>query len=180
LTAADLDRIVNGIVIDGSNVDVSGTRLWMDTAQGEIGEKEIPGPAADPRIIEYHATTTLAAQSDEIAWCSSFANWNMDQNDIWGTDNARALSWRNYGQSAGTDPSYGAIGIIDHGGGYAHVGFVAGVTPNGNVVLLGGNQSDQVMLSAYPAAGMTFRLPLGYQPVPAPVLTGVGYGGSMR
>jgi uncharacterized protein (TIGR02594 family) len=105
----------------------------------------------------------------------------MGQNGIAGTGSAAALSWQNYGVSAGSDPSYGAIAVMSRGGGLGHVGFVAGVDLNGNVVLLGGNQADAVSLRGYSSANMNFRLPAGYDIVPAPViLDPLPHGGGLR
>jgi hypothetical protein len=74
-----------------------GNAPWMAIAMREQGQAEIKGPAANPRIIEYHAATTLRARSDETAWCSSFANWCMQQAGIPGTKSAAAISWMHWG-----------------------------------------------------------------------------------
>lgn len=37
--------------------------------------EEIPGRNHNDMIIEFHATTELAANTDEVPWCSSFVNW---------------------------------------------------------------------------------------------------------
>src|SRR6266516_1789775 len=51
---------------------------WMSIAEGELGihENSLPGEN-NQRILEYHQTTTLAALTDEVPWCSSFVNWVM-------------------------------------------------------------------------------------------------------
>jgi len=118
---------------------------WLVIARGEIGQKEIKGGKHNPRILEYHATTTFKATNDEVAWCSSFVNWCMKQAGYDGTNSAWAKDWLNWGKKL-TKPAYGVIAIIDYGvteagvvkGG--HVGFVVGKTKNGSLVLLGGNQ----------------------------------------
>jgi hypothetical protein len=66
---------------------------WMAVAMREIGQKEIRGPEHNPRIIEYHAATTLKASTDETPWCSSFVNWCLRQVSIAGTNSAAAVSW---------------------------------------------------------------------------------------
>jgi peptidoglycan hydrolase-like protein with peptidoglycan-binding domain len=38
---------------------------WMAVAMKEIGQREIRGTVHNPRIISYHATTTLWAHTDE-------------------------------------------------------------------------------------------------------------------
>lgn len=44
------------------------TPTWFDVAKKEIGVKEKRG-GENPRIIEYHSTTTLSADEDEVSWC---------------------------------------------------------------------------------------------------------------
>ena len=46
----------------------------LKIALGELGEKEIKGSQHNERILEYQETTGLNFGSDEIAWCSIFAN----------------------------------------------------------------------------------------------------------
>jgi len=58
---------------------------WIVIVKGEIGQKEIKGDKDNLRIVEYHATTTLKATDDEVAWCSSFVNWCFRQCGIDGT-----------------------------------------------------------------------------------------------
>ncbi len=52
--------------------------LWMEIAKGELGVKEIPGPANNKRIVEYHRTT-IGTYPDETPWCASFTCWCMEQ-----------------------------------------------------------------------------------------------------
>jgi uncharacterized protein (TIGR02594 family) len=127
---------------------------WMAIARGELGQKEIKGGEDNPRIREYHSATTLGAQPDEVAWCSSFVNWCLKQAKITGTRSAAAASWANWGQD--TDPRRGAIVVIynaaaansalSHTGN--HVGFLVEDVGWG-WKLLGGNQSDMVKESCF-------------------------------
>ena len=84
----------------------------MEIAKTELGiaENHLPGQQTS-RILEYHKTTTLAAETDETPWCSSFVNWVMIQAGRQGTNNALAKSWINWG-SAQNPPSYGAVTVI--------------------------------------------------------------------
>jgi uncharacterized protein (TIGR02594 family) len=135
---------------------------WLDIAEGELGQSEIFGNSHNPRIIEYHSTTSLKASTDETAWCSSFVNWCMNQIDLNGTNSASALSWRNWtGGDLLNKPAIGSIGIINYGEGKGHVGFVAGKNQNGSYVLIGGNQGNMVKYSAF-SAQMRFMHPKGF------------------
>ena len=103
----------------------------------------------NPTIIDYHATTTGQFNNDETPWCSSFVNWAFSKADIEGTNSARALSWKDWGDSL-ESPAYGSVGVINYGNSKGHVGFVVGVTSDDKIVLLGGNQDDKVKYSAFP------------------------------
>lgn len=136
---------------------------WMPTAQEEIGQQEIKGSKHNSRIIEYHATTG-EFKDDETAWCSSFVNWVMEEAGYEGTGSARALSWKDWGSEV-EDPVYGAIAVIDWGGGKGHVGFVTGVDGDEVIVMLGGNQSDQVKESRFKKSVIvSYRIPSDYTP----------------
>lgn len=145
---------------------------WLEIAEKEIGQHEIHG-GENPRIIEYHASTTLKASEDEVPWCSSFVNWCIKQAGIEGTRNALAKSWLRWGKEI-TTPEIGCVCVIkrkedptrnDKATGSAtgyHVGFW--LSEDDNLVhLLGGNQSDQVKMSrflkkSYEICG--YRMPL--------------------
>jgi uncharacterized protein (TIGR02594 family) len=109
----------------------------MDIAQGEYGVTEIRGNVHNLLIIEYHSTTTLKAQTDETAWCSSFVNWTFNQVNIIGTNSAAANSWLNWGTPLDSY-QYGAVAIVERNGFY-HVGFAVDATSS-YIRILGGNQ----------------------------------------
>jgi uncharacterized protein (TIGR02594 family) len=123
---------------------------WFAIAQAEVGEKEFPGNADNPRIVEYLSSTTLKAPSrnnDETAWCSAFVNWCLERAGYEGTDSAWAKSWLQWGRPA-TVPAEGCIVVLTRPDG-GHVGFYVAETEQG-IAVLGGNQNDQVCVSSYP------------------------------
>jgi uncharacterized protein (TIGR02594 family) len=147
---------------------------WIKIAKKEIGEKEVKGDKANPRILEYHSATNLDktfASSDEVAWCSSFVNWVMQQVGYDGTKNAAARSWEHWGKKI-NKPVYGCITIIDYS--YkgekfkksGHVGFAIGKDEK-HISLLGGNQSDRVKISNFRLAEienyLTYVIPTDYE-----------------
>lgn len=73
-----------------------------------------------------------------------------------------ALNWRGFGQKL-DKPAFGAIATKTRKGG-GHVGFVAGITSTGEIVLLGGNQNDMVNYTVYPSNVFKFNYPNGYTP----------------
>ena len=134
---------------------------WMDIAMGEIGTTEIKGAKDNDRIVEYHQSVALRASDDETPWCASFANFCLKEAGIEGTDSAAALSFRKWGQEVKVSHlRYGDICVIDRGGGRGHVGFFVGFDRSGRLLLLGGNQDDQVTTTAFPSDAFAyFRRP---------------------
>ncbi|MCX2683371.1 TIGR02594 family protein [Campylobacter sp. MIT 21-1685] len=133
-------------------------------ARAELGVLEIEKAEYNPRIIEYHSTTTGKFQDDETPWCSSFVNWVITQAGLKGTNSARAASWKNWGQKL-DKPAYGCIGVKIRANGTGYVAFIIGVLNNKNLVGLGGNQADSVNCSDYPQDFFQFFVyPLGYNP----------------
>lgn len=141
-----------------STANLSPGAPWYEIAQAEMGVKEILGADKNhQRILDYHATTTLGAKTDEVPWCSSFVNWVMKQSGIQGTNNALAKSWVDWGIEVNT-PKRGDIVVIKRinkksdsytgsSSGY-HVGFY--VTANKVVIsILGGNQGNSVKKSNF-------------------------------
>jgi uncharacterized protein (TIGR02594 family) len=130
---------------------------WFEIAKGEVGQHEVAGGEHNPRIVEYHQTTSLKATTDEVPWCSSFVNWCMAKAGIKGTGSAAAKSWLSWGVPC--DPKTGCVVVIrqkvagkDAATGSAtgyHVGFLATASPT-HIGLLGGNQSDSVKVSNFP------------------------------
>lgn len=121
------------------------------TALKEVGQKEILGSKANPRIVEYHSATTLSAKSDEVAWCSAFVNWCMKQNGVKGTSLANARSFLNWGVST-QSPQQGDVVVFWRGsknGWQGHVAFVVSVSAT-HVKCLGGNQGNSVCMVNYP------------------------------
>ncbi|MDM8563259.1 TIGR02594 family protein [Candidatus Marithioploca araucensis] len=126
---------------------------WFDIAIQEKGVKEIRGRVDNPRIVEYHQTTTLRATDDETPWCSAFVNWCMQQADIQGTNSASSRSWRNWGKRL-REPRKGCIVCFN-----GHVGFYDSERGR-KIMILGGNQSNQVNIIPYSKSRvLTYRWP---------------------
>lgn len=133
---------------------------WFAIAMREMetGVDEVVGPEHNPRIVEYHQSTSLKATDDETPWCSSFVNWCMEQAGEEKTNSAMARSWLKWGKEL-SKPRKGCVtvfsrGIIPTAG---HVGFYVDET-TGRILLLGGNQSNQININSYPKSSL-----LGYR-----------------
>ena len=139
---------------------------WMAIARKELGIHETPGPKATARIVEYDKSTDLAATSDEVAWCSSFANWVMQKAGYHGTRSAWARSWLDWGREP-TDAEFweGVIVVLERGPNSGHVAFLEDWA-DGRVKLLGGNQGDAVSLAWFPMDRVIgYRIPKGWKAV---------------
>ena len=137
---------------------------WFEVAQGELGVKEYAGPSHNPRIAEYAARTTLAAKDDETPWCSSFVNWCLWKAKLDGTGSAAARSWLDWGVPL-KKPVVGCVTVFRRGTSptSGHVAFF--IQDRGSLIdVLGGNQSNQVKVSAYRADGrLGYRWPKGVE-----------------
>lgn len=133
---------------------------WLEIAQAEIGVKEVKG-GENPRIIEYHACTSLKATEDETPWCSAFMNWVMKQAGMPYTKSAAARSWLDWGVVL-DEPREGCVAILKRGAPpSAHVTLWLRES-DGMFAGLGGNQGDQVKVSAFKAADVLgYRWPKG-------------------
>jgi len=141
---------------------------WLSIAEVEMhtGVDEVSGGLShNPRIVEYHRTTTLRATSDETPWCSSFVNWCIEQSGIKGTKSALARSWLNWGDTV-AKPARGAVVVFKRGTDKrkGHVAFFW-EKRSARVLVLGGNQDNQVSIKSYPKNDVLgFRWPEGLLP----------------
>ena len=136
---------------------------WLRVGREEIGVKEYAHMSDNPRIVEYHRTTTLGPQlasQDETPWCSSFVNWCFEECYFEGTDSAAARSWLGWGVVLQA-PRPGCVTVFSRPPSptSGHVGFYMGESAD-SILVLGGNQSNAVNVSAYPKARLLgFRWP---------------------
>lgn len=128
---------------------------WFEVALNEIGESEIHGSRHNPRIVEYHQSTSLKASDDETPWCAAFVNWCLGSAGRAGTDSARARSFLNWGQAIALGKmQVGDIVIFERGKPWqGHVGFVYSWNAD-HIQVLGGNQGDAVSVKWYPSGGL--------------------------
>lgn len=139
---------------------------WMKTALGEVGQAEVRGSKSNPRILEYFKATKFWGTDDsggKNAWCGSFVAWVLKTHGYEPVKSGyRAREWVNFGKKISA-PVHGAIGIKTRRGG-GHVAFVVGKSHDGKYLyMLGGNQSNQVKVSKYPAdVWDTFVVPANF------------------
>jgi len=147
-----------------------GVPAHLEIALGELGVREWPGRAHNPRVLEDIDSTPAGiwSQTDEIAWCGAFGCWCVEQSgqgwwhlpDNWKPHRAR--EWLRVGEP--TDkPQLGDVCVLQlrNGrrsrrarnrtgsarGGF-HLGFYLDHT-RGGLVLVAGNISDRVGIDYY-------------------------------
>ena len=128
------------------------TISWMKIAEKELGIKEVSGRRNNPEVVKFHKSTSLNSTQDSVPWCSSFVCWVMEKSGHASTRSARARSWEEWGNAI--EPFEGAIVVLWRGSPTArtgHVGFYMGDDPKDErkILILGGNQSDEVNISSY-------------------------------
>jgi uncharacterized protein (TIGR02594 family) len=137
------------------------TLTAYDLAQRFVGVREVSGNLDHPQIMAMLTLDTTWPTHDEVPWCSAFVNYICWLLRLPRSKNLMARSWLAVGRPVGlNDAVVGfdvvvlnradgpqASNILDAPG---HVGFFAG-RESGRVVVLGGNQSNQVSLAQYPA-----------------------------
>lgn len=134
---------------------------WVAAARNCIGTTEIKGAKHNPLIVEmwevgFTATnqakrlTEKVWQNDETAWCGGFmayvfAKANLANHIPQAFPLAR--SWANAGTRL-SKPAYGCVVVFSRNGG-GHVGLCVGRDKHGNLMILGGNQADQVNIKPF-------------------------------
>lgn len=131
-----------------------------DYAKLEHGVKEIPGAKHNPRILEFHSSTS-GFRDDETPWCSSFVNWTFKKAgfDHLRSKRANARSWLEFGVPTKI-PREGDVVIFWRGSKdswQGHVGFYVKETSS-KILVLGGNQLNMVSYQWYSKARL-----LGYR-----------------
>lgn len=139
---------------------------WYDIAVQEEAKHISEAGNSDVITKEYFAATSLGAQSKMAPWCAAFVAYCMQKSgspeaaaSIPATDSALAVTWAGWGRglSVRTDVvPEGAVVVMQPSPGVdgsGHVGFCVQFLDNGNSIqLLGGNQSDCVQRSTFPAS----------------------------
>ena len=123
---------------------------WVEAARRDIGQRETLGPNDSPWI---RAMLADLGQSWLVGqpWCGgAMAKWAKAGGFALPRAWWRARAWAEWGQPL-PSPVFGAIAVFDRKGG-GHVGIVTGRTASGGLVILGGNQGDEVNEREFPAS----------------------------
>lgn len=129
---------------------------WVQIARQAIGTKEITGNKHNPNILAmwdlaFTATNQTASkdnppwQNDETPWCGGFMGYVFAKAKL-SHHIPKAFPMARAWAKSGTPlakPAYGCVVVFSRNGG-GHVGLCVGVDKRGNLMILGGNQSNQV------------------------------------
>lgn len=118
------------------------------------GVKELSGKNNSEAILNYAKDLGIKEyKSDSTPWCSLFMSWVVNKVGIKDIKTLLARDWLKYGEKVSI-PKRGDIVILKRGTSNweGHVGIFLKYTDDGKyVTVLGGNQSDRVTISNYPA-----------------------------
>lgn len=150
----------------------------LKIAIAELGQKEISGPQDNPTIVNYAKEAGFSwVDDDETPWCSIFVNWVAKKAGLQTSGKANARSWLLEGIQVDTAPEPGDVVVFWRGSPdswQGHVGFFFGFSIDGDrVYCLGGNQGNQVSVSAYSVdniLGFRRLAESGMTSLPEPVL----------
>jgi uncharacterized protein (TIGR02594 family) len=145
--------------------------LWLQAGLALVGTKEFAGAKDNPVIIDWAkdegGDIAKSYTHDSIAWCALFGNHVLTKvglegpETLWALDFNPELMQKRVGHSWPavqiSGPAVGAFApMLRDGGG--HITIVAGKDQRGNIMGLGGNQSDAVTIAPFAVS----RLNKGY------------------
>jgi uncharacterized protein (TIGR02594 family) len=121
---------------------------WIVEARKHIGLREVRGAGNNPLILSWLKTLKAWWANDSTPWCGVFTAecLRVAQRALpkhW----YRASDYLNWGTRLDA-PCYGCVVVFTREGG-GHVGFVVGEDKRGNLMVLGGNQSDAVSIKPF-------------------------------
>ncbi|WP_151765807.1 NlpC/P60 family protein [Acinetobacter colistiniresistens] len=122
---------------------------WMVEAKKHIGLRENTSKTAhNPTILSWLKSLKAWWAEDETPWCGVFVAHCLKVAGVtypkhW----YRALGYLEAGSKL-AKPAYGCVAVKTRKGG-GHVCFVAGITPGGKLVCVGGNQNNMVSYALY-------------------------------
>lgn len=139
--------------------------VWLAEARKNIGIKETKGRIHTPEVLKYWQDIKRGGiKDDETPWCAAFVGAMLERVGVKSTRFESAKSYLDWGQVL-TQPVVGCIVIFTREGG-GHVGFVVGRDTKGNLLVLGGNQGDEVNIRSFPVSRVTgYRWPID-RPIP--------------
>lgn len=149
---------------------------WLVMASSLVGVQEIKGPRHHGEILQMWKDIKRGGiKDDETPWCAAFVGACLERTGFVSTRFESARSYIDWGQKLDA-PAVGCVVVFTRVGG-GHVGFVVGQDKSGALLVLGGNQSDEVNIRAFPPSRVSaYRWPTEVvlpEEAPLPVLDAV-------
>lgn len=157
-TIAQLKEVIGSL--ESYDDRVSDDPVWYQKALSYLGQKEIHGRRHNPLILRWWTLIRAPFTDDETPWCAGFVGGVLEECGIVSSRRANARSYMKWG-TALSSPAVGCIVVFWRGkpkGWKGHVGFVAGKTDTGKLLVLGGNQGNMVSIIDKPSSRV-----LGYR-----------------
>lgn len=135
----------------------------FDIAKRFLGLEEVEGHTSNPQVLAMLRLDVKWPVDDVTPWCSAFVNYVAFLLGLPRSKSLAARSWLAVGAPLDVRSALpeNDVVVLKRGGGNqpgpsvldapGHVGFFAGLAP-GEVIVLGGNQGNQVSIARYPAA----------------------------
>lgn len=131
--------------------------FWIKEALKHLGLKEDTSKSKhNPVILQmldrmgsFSDEAKAWWKDDETPWCGLFVGYCLGVHRRYVIKNwFRASAWESPEQTKLDNPAYGCIVTFTRKGG-GHVGFVVGVDDNDNLMVLGGNQGNEVSIKPF-------------------------------
>lgn len=155
---------------------------WLTEARKHIGLSEIKGREHSAEILQFWKDIKRGGiKDDETAWCAAFVGAMLERSGVKSSRFESAKSYLEWGGLIGS-PVLGCIVVFTRQGG-GHVGFAVGRDKAGNLLVLGGNQGDEVSIRAFPVSRVSgYRWPAGVAAAlePLPLMSGAQESESER
>lgn len=122
--------------------------VWLTEGKRFKGVTEIKGKKHNQTIVGWLEKLNAWWREDETPWCGVYVARIMQIVHLkYPKYYMRALAWNDWGVPL-SKPALGCVVTFTRSGG-GHVGFVVGQDKNGNLMVLGGNQGDQVNIKPF-------------------------------
>lgn len=129
---------------------------WLSSARDLVGLREIKGAQHEPKILQLWEFAGMShVRDDETAWCAAFVGGTLEMAGIRCSRKPNARSYMDWGidvlQNGALAMPLGCVAVLSRPPSewQGHVGYPVGLTDDGFIAILGGNQSDSVSIAKF-------------------------------